>query len=182
MIIYSFNEKARDIEKFKQRMKEIAFFLPVYFNECKGKTDYPDFLKKHWKEDMIINIEHDIYATKVRITELMLCKEQNCTIPYILDHRSPHLSIFNIQHLGTSMQTTSSFIHIPDNTYPEYCDASGIGFVKIGLKTQHMFDFSYFEDDPVKDWSHIDSWLGFKFKQFNLRWHVHYPMVAHHHF
>lgn len=137
---------------------------------CDGPYDYWQALNTLWVTPVdIINIEHDIEATKDHVDELINCKYALCTYAYLVysathGEPDPRWCHWHKGHNNTLYQGSEG---------DKFADFSGIGLCKIGgmqrLKT-HL--------STPRGWRHLDVMVNRR--KFG-KWHVHWPAVEHNH-
>lgn len=178
IILYTYTDKRiAEQEETRQAMREIEKYYDVLSIHIEDDYSYIDALMSIWRKDCIITIEQDNVPSINSIESLRNCQEINCAYPYLLTAEVNRLSVLAIQKgLGWNNKMNYSKIVYPNIIGLEYADMSGLGFTKIGIKTQLLFELEH-----LKWNSSLDSYISEHMYDFNLKYHLHFPLCKHNH-
>jgi len=135
---------------------------------CVNKYDYSRGWQTLWPTDLtLIGVEHDMEVDDGLIDELLACPEPFCTWAYLLHQPSTGGVSHYAQRLGAKPPAGGDWIR----EGVEWCSFTGIGFCKITAVARVR---------PLKEgtWQFVDCQVS---KATDVRVHVHWPPVAHHH-
>lgn len=145
---------------------------------------YPDGLKSIWpmEADIIVQ-EHDITVSDWAYRELSSCGYPFCTMPYVLYPATTGLthkiwSVGNFSNDGKKVEQLT--LDLPDpllerlhlgDSYPDWMDHSGLGFVKLSRPGRKGLGEPWFH---ASSWRNVDMAISLYMWRQNVRWHVHW--------
>lgn len=132
---------------------------------CESDDDYWRGLASVWDSDTtIVNVEHDIEATGAHVAELVACPHPLCSWTYELHWASTGLAAATLAQQDEHGQ--------PAGSGARWAARSGLGLVKIAPAART----GVLRREP---WHRLDS----ESVRAAVRgpWHLHRPLVAHHH-
>lgn len=136
---------------------------------------YEAQLKRLWGRDDVIVLEQDIVPSWGHLQGLAACPYPLCTVAYALNQPMAD-GAFHGELVQRNYRADGSRYWVPYGT--EYVDLTGLGFVRIRRDWQLAHPPAW--QDGV--WSDLDARISWWTYQQGARWHMHYPLVRHHHF
>ena len=132
---------------------------------CRDEDDYWRGLAKHWGSGLtLVNLEHDIDATDEHIAELLACPHPACTWAYECHWATTGQSDPQVAAGKGDFET-----HLTGGE--EWADWSAIGLVKLRPEAR-------IAGLARTKWQLLEHSVHASVRG---PWHVHWPLVAHHH-
>lgn len=150
--------------------------------EVVSSTDsWEKLLEWYWADRSINNLfmmEHDCEPTIDMMKQMLACDKPLCTQAYILYPATTALPNNVFGHRWVDDKGNINF-HREHDT-PEFTDYGGFGFIKFGIKARETIKNEWVRDSRM-NWWNLDYIVGDWFHKFGLKFHIHYPLMTHHH-
>lgn len=125
-------------------------------------------LNQRWFDPTtLVNVEWDMEWSNRLVDDLIACPHAACTHAYMLYRPSTGGAPHYAQRVGLQPPAGGRWITANET----WCDYTGIGFCKVerSARTRSLSE---------THWKFLDITVS---AALNVRWHVHWPEVAHHH-
>lgn len=137
---------------------------------------YEDGVKAYWGQDDLIIWEQDIVPTPDMFMAFAACPHPLCTQAYCLHHPSPWSANLRQPRL-VQRQLLPGQRRRWTIVGEKWTDYTGIGLVRIRKEWAAAHPPAW----PSGEWSSLDARMGGWQQPIGPKWHMHYPIAAHHH-
>lgn len=136
---------------------------------------YEQVVLAHWGQQDLIILEHDVVPTWGHLIHLTTCPYPLCTVAYPLNQPMGP-GQFHGELVQRTQLPNGRRRWLPYGT--PWADYTGLGLVRF----RQAWMQSHVPSWAPGQWSDLDARISWWTHRLHMRWHVHYPLVRHHHY